>query len=202
MFIIYRALNLRTLRSYIGQTKRTLEQRMYSHTTQAALTKFSIALASSSQDDWEWSVLASVETVEEAQELEARFIWEYRAITQGYNSPIGVSLYSPEARKKMSLAAVGRVPWNAGRKGVYSEESLERMALAKLGRSVKHTPEWNENKRKATQEAQGRKVQCLNSGVIYPSVGECARALGVAKSTVNRVLSGRSTSKTIKVHYI
>lgn len=201
MFIIYRALNLKTGKSYVGQTSRQLHQRIYSHTTQGSKTKFGLALAESQEKDWEWAVLDNASTIDEAHELEARYCWEFRCFTNGYNSPIGVRKYSDESRRKMSDSAKGRVPWNAGAKGVYSPEALERMAIAKIGREVRHTPSWIENKRRAVQESVGRKVQCLNSGRVFPSVGECARELGVAKSTINRVLSGRSTSKTIKVHY-
>lgn len=40
---------------------------------------------------------------------------------------------SEETRAKQSAAKVGHTPWNKGKKGVYSKESLEKMSTSKLG---------------------------------------------------------------------
>lgn len=41
--------------------------------------------------------------------------------------------HSEESKKKNSLANIGRTPWNKGKNGVYSDETLARMREAKKG---------------------------------------------------------------------
>jgi len=43
---------------------------------------------------------------------------------------------SKEIRKKMSKATKGRTPWNKGRTGVYSKETLEKMSQSQMGKIV------------------------------------------------------------------
>lgn len=42
--------------------------------------------------------------------------------------PMGVYKRTVEARRKMGLASKGRVPWNKGKKGIYSEETLKKIS--------------------------------------------------------------------------
>jgi group I intron endonuclease len=201
MFIIYRALNLKTGRSYIGQTRRKLHQRIHSHTTQRSPNKFGVALIESSEKDWEWSVLSNAETVEEAQELECFYIAKYKAMTLGYNSPIGVAKYADESRKRMSESRKGRKPWNAGGKGVYSQETLLKMSMAKLGRKTNFTKEQIQKRVAASKMSCSKAIVNLETNETYPSVTQAAETLGVAKSTLTRILSGKRKYPTIKIAY-
>ncbi len=40
-----------------------------------------------------------------------------------------------EVLEKIRKSLKGRIPWNKGKKGIYSEETLKKMSLAKIGRS-------------------------------------------------------------------
>ncbi len=61
---------------------------------------------------------------------------------------------SPEHRKKNSEAKMGSTPWNKGKKGIYSEETLNKMSEAQKGKRVgennpfygKHHTEETKNK--------------------------------------------------------
>jgi len=201
MFTIYRALNKKTGKSYIGQTKRHLLDRIDSHYSNSALTKFANALRESEVVDWEWSAIDTAETIEEAQEKEGKYVSDYRAMTDGYNSPNGVVTYNRESRHKMAAMKKEKRPWNAGLTNCYSEETRRKMAYAKLGSKVVQDEEWKKNKREALQKSVGRAVICNHTGKEFPSVGEAARQLGVAHSTAKRILSGKIKNGTISIRY-
>jgi hypothetical protein len=50
------------------------------------------------------------------------------------NNPMKGKTHSPEAREKIKKNAIGRIPWNKGKTGVYSEEVLEKMRQSALDR--------------------------------------------------------------------
>jgi 5-methylcytosine-specific restriction endonuclease McrA len=56
----------------------------------------------------------------------------------------GISL-SIEHKKKLSEAKKGKEPWNKGKTGVYSKESLKLMSKATKGKNIGRIP-WNKNK--------------------------------------------------------
>lgn len=43
---------------------------------------------------------------------------------------------SEEARNNMSKSMKGRIPWNKGRTGVYSKDTIEKLRKANLGKSI------------------------------------------------------------------
>jgi hypothetical protein len=63
------------------------------------------------------------------------------------------------------------------------------------------TPEWREKINASIRESVGKKIINNTTGEIYPSVTETANRLGVAKSSITRVLSGRLKSVNINVSY-
>ena len=48
---------------------------------------------------------------------------------------------SEDHRKKLSSANMGKIPWNKGKKDVYSEKTLEKMRMSKLGQGHPQTSE-------------------------------------------------------------
>lgn len=199
-YLVYLAFNSKTKMSYVGQTKRTLEQRIRSHYGCSQRRKFNRALRSSNESDWVWKVLKEVHTPEEAHEFECFYIAKFKCYTQGYNSPAG-SEKSDEAREKISRANKGRTPWNKGKTGVFTDDARTRMALAKMGRTPVRGPEWRENLTRANQISLGRKVINLETGEVYPSVAEAARKMGLAHSTVKRVLNGKIRNGLYRLGY-
>lgn len=202
MFTIYRALHIESGRSYVGQTKRRLQDRIASHYGNTAIVRFSSFLRKTKEDEWEWSILQRVETKNEAHEQECFWIHHFKAITEGFNGYLSEPVKSEEAKNKISISNKGNIPWNKGRNGVYSEEALERMHLAKVSKNfTRITPEWREKINSSIRESVGKKIINNSTGEIYPSVTEAAKRMGVAKSSVTRVLSGRLKSVNINVSY-
>jgi G:T-mismatch repair DNA endonuclease (very short patch repair protein) len=50
----------------------------------------------------------------------------------GKNNPFYGKKHSPEILEKIRLSSLGRIPWNKGKTGVYSQETKKRMAHHKL----------------------------------------------------------------------
>lgn len=200
MFIIYRAKNLVTGLSYIGQTTRKLHQRITSHYGSKS-TAFSLVLKNTCETEWEWSIIDTASSVNEAHEKECYWIAFHRTMTNGYNSPY-THYKSQETRDKISLRNKGKKPWNSGRNNVYTKEAIERFSLAKLG---KKTGPISDSRRESitrkVQESVGRKVINLETQEIYPSVSQAAKEIGVAHNTIKRILSGVIKNSKIKVSY-
>lgn len=202
MYIIYRALHVESGRSYIGQTIRSLKDRIRSHYGCSQIGEFQKALRSTKETEWELSIIDTAKTHLEAQEVEGYWVHEFKAMTQGFNSAVSEFSKSAKTKAKISTANKGNIPWNKGRNGVYSEEALERMHLAAVSKKVNHiTPEWREKINSSIRESVGKKIINNSTGEIYPSVTEAAKRMGVAKSSVTRVLSGRLKSVNINVSY-
>jgi len=57
-----------------------------------------------------------------------------RGFQKGQISWMKGKKHSIKARENMSMARIGKEPWNKGKKNVYSKETLEQMRLKKLGK--------------------------------------------------------------------
>lgn len=179
MYTIYIAEHLETKKKYVGMTMQGLETRKAQHLRRGSpLAGYLLENPGSMS----WSVLAQVSSREEAIELECYYIGFYKTITAGLNE-------------------IGRKPWNSGDKNVYTEEALVAMSNSAKGKTLAHDKQWDLNIKTAVQFSAGRKVLNKTTGQVYPSVGEAARELGVAHSTVKRILSGKRNSPTIKIEY-
>lgn len=55
--------------------------------------------------------------------------------------PSGIYKRTPENLKNMSISHKGKIPWNKGKKGIYSEESIEKMRKAGYGRTHTLSPD-------------------------------------------------------------
>lgn len=84
----------------------------------------------------------------------------------------------------------GKTPWNKGKHGIYSEETLRKM---KENRNIfgdrnpfygmKHTQETKDK----IQEANGIKVLCKETGIVYKSLHEAERITGINRTSISRV---------------
>lgn len=52
----------------------------------------------------------------------------------GDKNPFWGKRHSPEIMERIRVANLGHVPWNKGKKGVYSEQTLQKMREGKLGK--------------------------------------------------------------------
>lgn len=107
--IIYKATNKTNGKVYIGQTCNTLEYRKNQHERDCKYHRnsyFHEALLKYGFDQFVWEVIDSSETQEGIDELEKKYITEYKATNKefGYNLKLGGKeggLYNEECRKRL-----------------------------------------------------------------------------------------------------
>lgn len=86
--IIYKAVNKKNKLTYIGQTNRPLKVRMREHKT-SGRTRFSRAVQSHGLEAFEWSILETCSSRDEANKREVELIAEYGSYSKGYNGHLG-----------------------------------------------------------------------------------------------------------------
>jgi len=86
------------------------------------------------------------------------------------------SSVSVKTRNKMSMAKKGKDPWNKGRTGIYSEETIKKMSHAKKG----STPY---NKGESISEEQKIKLSCINRGITAEKFNGFTTAISKAERT-------------------
>lgn len=142
-WIVYLVRNRENDKVYVGQTTKGLSRRRYQHfrsTRYGCDGFFHKALRKYGEDSFEWSVIDSGSSKEEADEKERNWISYFNSTNseQGYNQTHGGEggLLTEEVLAKISKKKKGCVPWN---KGVpWSKEMKE-----KLSQSHKGQPAWN-----------------------------------------------------------
>lgn len=144
---------------YIGQTTETKEKRWYRHQNDAkngSSLPFHRAIRKYGAKNFSVKTVWVADNIDTLNDLEVLFIAAYRTIVpNGYNLDDGGNNRNshPDTRAKISAAhtgrirgpqsedhkaalsavRVGRIPWNKGLTGCYSEESLQRMRDAHTG---------------------------------------------------------------------
>lgn len=89
--------------------------------------------------------------------------------------------HSEETRKKMSEKAIGRT---------HSEASKKKMSEKRIGRPH------SEEHRKKISERQKKKVIDTSTNIIYNSIEEAAKIIGMKYSTLKGMINGNSKNKT------
>ena len=120
-------------------------------------------------------------------------------------------VFSPETIKKMSIAATIRnanPEWQANRKAKligrkHTEEHKEKIRLAGIGRKLdanarKKISDFHKGKKKkpeavkAMAASKSKLVLCVNNGIVYESMREAARQLGLRSSHISAVANGKA----------
>jgi group I intron endonuclease len=143
---------------YVGQTSKTWEERWRAHCWEAEKRPhlhFHRAIVAYGKDAWQHDVLATVESEDEALELEQRFILEYRTFEPelGYNMTMGGEGFraTDESRKRLSRALTGNEKLrNALRGRKLSEEHKRKISEARKGMKFS-----DEHKRKISESKTG-----------------------------------------------
>lgn len=87
---IYRLTNRRIRKSYVGQTKQTLPQRLRDHKHNKERTLVSEAIKEYGLNWFKMDLLCECSTQEEADEKEKAYIQQYNTLTpNGYNVEVG-----------------------------------------------------------------------------------------------------------------
>lgn len=174
--IIYKATSKTSGKSYIGQTRSSLRERRQGHYDNLKRYKNALGLAITKygKDDFEWTIIQTCESIEELNKAEIKCIKEFNTVTpNGYNLTTGGEggyIRSEENRLKISKSKLGKTPKN-------------HSALFKKGHRL--SPE---------NEFKGTEVINLESGVVYKSIRDAAKAHTINHST----LAWRLRRKTTK----
>lgn len=140
--IIYKCTNIKSNKVYIGQTVKSLQDRLISHLKQSkvnAKSKFHRALKSYGKDCFKWEILIEVNNKSELDYFEKYYIKEYNSIEYGYNMVEGgTGGYNEYAVSKNKLKRGKK--WE----DIYSKNGLEKMIMSKE-KSSKILKEYNTN---------------------------------------------------------
>lgn len=138
MGFIYKWICVINGKSYIGKTTRTIEERLREHARdRKGNSAIHNAVKKHGWDNFTYEVLhecnnACLDTWEQIEILRHKTL-----SPNGYNLTTGGDGCSPTkiTRDKLSKANKGRVPWNKGKKGIYSKETLAKLSKAMSGRN-------------------------------------------------------------------
>lgn len=200
---------------YIGITGRTPSRRWHGGSAYRNNPHFYAAIKKYGWENFKHELLAEHLTKEEACATEIRLIKKYNSQDpkRGYNlSPggdkttLGYHL-TEETRRKISDAAKARhtpprtESWKrnlseALRGHEVSEETREKLRQV-LGNRF-NTPEararQKENTPRGPRHHNAKAVLCTDTGVIYPTLTEAARAAGCSYTNIARCCTGRQKS--------
>lgn len=117
MTIVYKFTCKTSLKSYVGITTKTWQERWLEHCQGArrgTKTKLTAAIRKYGEDCWDTEILCECETSEQAAEYEKQYIKEFDTLVAGYNmTEGGDGLYgfikTDEHKKKISQALTGKL---------------------------------------------------------------------------------------------
>lgn len=83
---------------------------------------------------------------------------------------------SDDVRRKISESNKGRIPWNAGKKGVYSEETIEKMRQSAINKNISEETEMERRKKISEYQQENSPIRKgvldVETGVEYKSIAE------------------------------
>lgn len=193
--IIYKITNNVNGKIYIGQTVRTLEERLSEH-KRKKVSLISKAFDKYGFENFTVEQIDSAESIDELNELEFKYIREYDSITpNGYNQCEGGGNtfgyhHSEKSKQKMSQNKKGK--YTGAENHFYgkhhTEESRRKMSESRKGRVI--DDEWRQHLSEAS--TLKRQVQNLDTGEIFDSVKKAAESCGVASTNITRACKGKT----------
>lgn len=202
---------------YIGITKQDVNKRWKNGNGYKLCTAFYRAILKYGWDNIKHDVLITGLTENEACALEVELVAEYNSADPryGYNLTYGGEHYTPnnewrkraseshkrfysnnpEARAKISESKTGRKA-SQSTKNKMSEARKKYLsehpeALKVCGNSFRGKKRSAENCEKLRQ-ANRTRIRCVDTGVVFASVEEAALTVGVCRTSISNVLTGRS----------
>jgi len=138
-YSIYMHTNKQNGKVYIGQTRTSLKERWKNGNGYNNQVSFCGAIKKYGWDGFDHTLVETGLTKEEAEHLENFYIDFFECCDNRYGYNLrsgGVSgpILSETSKQKISIAKKGQIPWNKGKKGVYSEKTLQKMRESTTGR--------------------------------------------------------------------
>lgn len=199
--IIYKITNLLDKKIYIGQTQRTLEERMKEHCRNSRKSYIDNAIKKYGIENFSAEVIETCKTVEELNEREIFWIKFFDCkFPNGYNLTDGGEgtaghIVTEETRRKLSEARTGR------KFNPLSKEHREKISRANKGRKrseeyCKNFSERQRGKKRKPHSAETRRkmsekckikclVRCVETNKIFESITAAAKYVGVTFSTLS-----------------
>jgi len=217
MYTVYLHKNKINNKIYIGITSQMPEQRWGSNgRNYKSSPHFYSAIQKYGWDNFEHKILFTNLTKEEACLKEQELIKKYNSTNRayGYNSTSGGEIFSmnEETKTKISNALIGN---KNGLGHICSEEKKKKISDAQKDRKFtnehkqklsiasqnRHVPCSEEKKKKLSQNYPNRKrVYCQEFNIVYESVQECSRQLGIPATNISKLCNGRG--KTLKGYHL
>lgn len=206
--VIYKVTNLVNGKIYIGQTiDRNPIRRWWKHCNDYK-TLFDKVIKKYGKDNFKFEVIDSAENQDELNDKERYWISFYDCIApNGYNLTSGGKSYcvvSEETRKKMSECKKGEnAPWYGKH---LTEETKRKLSEAHKGKpgywtgkkrdaeTIRKVSESRKGKCAGAESRQSKKIICIETGVIYDSIGECSRITKITRTGIVRALRGYAKS--------
>ena len=208
-YTVYCHINMKNLKMYFGITKQKIKDRWGNGRGYDSCTKFKNAIKKYGWESFEHLIIKENVSKEDACFMEKELIKKYHTqdSKRGYNInnggitsevPKGGHL-SEEQKKKISTSKKGSIPWN---KGVPMTE--ERYEKCKNSFFKKGSIPWDAGKKLTDKQKEklrnaerktSKKVICVDTGVIFKSICEAARAINRHPSTIADVCKGKHGHK-------
>lgn len=217
MYTVYQHKNKINGKIYIGITSQTPENRWGKNgCNYKSSPHFYSAIQKYGWDNFEHNILYENLTKEEACQKEQELIAKFNSMNRnyGYNSTSGGEVFTmnKETKEKISQALIG----NKNSLGYScSEEKKKKISEAQKGRQFteEHKKKLSdaaknrvrsqcseETKNKIKQSSHKKKVYCEELDIIFESVQECGRQLGIPATNISKLCGGRG--KTLKGYHL
>lgn len=205
---------------YIGQTWGTLKHRWSQHCYKGAGTCLKLKNAISKYGKGAFvisSLTVGLTTQEDMNSAEKYWISYFDSINNGYNIENGgnsVGKHSEETKRKIGdanrgkiiskevrekMSEIGRLRFPKGSKTPpgftmsgkkHSESTKSRMRESALGRKMSNEARAKLSKSLIGNKCAKRRKIIDNNGVMYDSIADAAKALGVGRTSISNILAG------------
>jgi len=186
--IIYKAILLADGRIYVGQTTRSLKERISEH-LHKGLFYFSNAIKKYGVDGFKWEIIDKSNSQKELDEKEGYYIDLYKSNTKefGFNLTSGGDhvVYSEEVRKKMSENMMGVKNHMYGKKQSIETKLKRSVALRGKTAGEKHY-------RYGKPSPLRKKVVCVETGEVFESISSASILKGMRRNSIANCLNGWS----------
>lgn len=192
--IIYKITNLLNGKTYVGQTKRTLEERMSEHKRKGILP-VDYAIKKYGIENFSTEVIDCAKTQEELDEKEIKWVAFYNCVKpNGYNLTKGsrrtIGYEHTELSKEKMSKAKAEAYLGCGNPFYgkhHSEEQKKKWCEMRKG--MKHlTEEQVKNLRKSHFT---KSVRCVETGEVFDNIKEAAMKYKIVATHITRVCKGK-----------
>ena len=217
MYTVYQHKNKTNGKVYIGITSRKPEERWGDKGCNYKTSPhFYSAIQKYGWDNFEHNILFIDLTKEQACLKEQELIKKFNSMNRdyGYNSTSGGEIFimNEETKQKISQSMIGN---KNGSGHVCTEEKKQKISEAQKGRKFteehkqklsdaaknRHVPCSEEKKKILSQNYPHKKqVYCEELDIVYDSVQECSRQLGIPATNISKLCNGRG--KTLKGYHL